>query len=307
MKNIVEKEKGQQVKMLWSLLLIPLIGLQRNANGHVSDCRPEGTKGTSQDMEELNGTTSQSSNYTHGNTPYVSERAIDGNKDICAHTLCLEFSWWRIDLEGVYTISCISIYNKDKRTIEKAHIYIGNSRESNGTANKINKTITNFNKTTWNHFQFNQSASGRYITVFLPEHENLILCEVKIYGKKKESPFKLIKENKTWEEALYHCRDNEMDLASILDDEDQAWAELQARDADTDHVWLGLHYTCILQFWFWVDDNRLDFSRLDQESKEEECDTSVVMETQEEHLWFRKSDYDEFNFICRVRKEKPRG
>uniref|UniRef100_A0A8P4K582 C-type lectin domain-containing protein n=1 Tax=Dicentrarchus labrax TaxID=13489 RepID=A0A8P4K582_DICLA len=106
-----------------------------------------------------------------------------------------------------------------------------------------------------------------------------------------------LQENKTWEEALYHCRDNEMDLASILDDEDQAWAELQARDADTDHVWLGLHYTCILQFWFWVDDNRLDFSRLDQESKKEECDTSVVMEKKEEHLWFSKSDYDEFNFI----------
>ncbi|XP_051245777.1 fucolectin-4-like isoform X2 [Dicentrarchus labrax] len=292
--------------MLWSLLLIPLIGLQRNANGHVSDCRPECTKGK-KDMEELNGTTSQSSNYTAENTPYVSERAIDGNKDICAHTLCLEFSWWRIDLEGVYTISCISIYNKDDRTIEKARIYIGNSRESNGTANKINETITNFETTTWNHFHFDQSASGRYITVFSPEHKFLILCEVKIYGKKKESPFKLIKENKTWEEALYHCRDNEMDLASILDDEDQAWAELQARDADTDHVWLGLHYTCILQFWFWVDDNRLDFSRLDQESKEEECDTSVVMEKKEEHLWFRKSDYNEFNFICRVRKEKPRG
>lgn len=111
-----------------------------------------------------------------------------------------------------------------------------------------------------------------------------------------DSPFVLVKENKTWEDALYYCRDKHRDLASILDQETQAWAELEAEEAQTDLVWLGLHYTCILEFWFWVEDHRLDFSRLADETTE--CDRSAAMERNEDHRWFSMSDYDKFNFIC---------
>lgn len=108
----------------------------------------------------------------------------------------------------------------------------------------------------------------------------------------------LIKKNKTWEDALYYCRNKHRDLASILDDETQAWAELEAKEAKTAFVWLGLHYTCTLEFWFWVDDHRMKFHRWVPEEKTEDCDRSVAMETKEEYHWFSKSDDEKFNFIC---------
>ncbi|XP_045907880.1 C-type lectin lectoxin-Phi1-like [Micropterus dolomieu] len=114
---------------------------------------------------------------------------------------------------------------------------------------------------------------------------------------KKHPPFVLINQWKTWEEALYYCRDNYMDLASIVDEDTQAWAELEAKKANTRFVWLGLHYTCTLEFWFWVDDQRLDFNRWKPEKKTGDCGMSGAMETREEHLWFSSSDYKKFNFI----------
>uniref|UniRef100_A0A8C9X751 C-type lectin domain-containing protein n=1 Tax=Sander lucioperca TaxID=283035 RepID=A0A8C9X751_SANLU len=148
--------------------------------------------------------------------------------------------------------------------------------------------------------------SGRYITVFLSE-KTLILCEVMIFGiikgklhksSPQKSSFELVKEKKTWVDALYYCRDNGMDLASIVDEDTQVWAELEARKADTPFVWLGLRYTCTLNFWFWVDDQHLEFNRWAPNSKIEECDMSVAMDRKEDHLWYSKLDNETFNFIC---------
>lgn len=94
-----------------------------------------------------------------------------------------------------------------------------------------------------------------------------------------------------------------MDLASILDKEAQAWAELIAKKAETPFVWLGLRYTCTLEFWFWVEDRGLDYNRWAPNEKTEGCNISVAMETKDNYLWFSKSDNEKFNFIC-AKQEK---
>ncbi|XP_073341773.1 uncharacterized protein [Pagrus major] len=274
--------------MSWSLLIISLIGIAIVG----------GTDLCNTTCLIPNGTTSQSTVYTSEGTNFTSERAINGNMSECAHTLEQQSSWWTIDLLAVYNISSIKIYNTEHHNsdISDASIHIGNSRENNSIANNVCKCITNFIKNSCNDFQCNTSMLGRYITLSAPKH--LVLCEVRICGTKQESPFELIKENKTWEDALSHCRDQNKDLASILDADSQAWAELEARAADTPFVWLALHYTCILEVWFWVDDHRLEFNRWAPENNTGDCDMSGAMQTREDHLWFSMSDYDKFNFIC---------
>ncbi|XP_047454130.1 C-type lectin lectoxin-Lio3-like [Mugil cephalus] len=140
--------------------------------------------------------------------------------------------------------------------------------------------------------------SGRYVTVHFNKTSSLVVCEVKIYGTKKHG-LMLVQENRTWEEALYHCRDLNMDLVSILNEDTQGLVELEARKADSPYVWLGLHYTCTLDFWFWVDDHVVSFNHWGPGEKEiENCDMSAVMDTKGNHTWLKKSDCDEYNFIC---------
>uniref|UniRef100_A0A671Z2V0 C-type lectin domain-containing protein n=1 Tax=Sparus aurata TaxID=8175 RepID=A0A671Z2V0_SPAAU len=249
-------------------------------------------------INTTNSITSQSSDYTAHGVSYSSGRATDGNEKLCANTNDKQKPWWRIDLLGFYNISCVSIYSSRRNNVVGAQIHVGNSRENNGINNKICANMTPFIEEQWNNYTCAEQVSGRYVTVSFPETRFLILCEVEIYGKRKASPFKLIKENKTWEHALEHCRGNGMDLATILDEDDQTLAELEARKADTPFLWLGLHYTCILEVWFWVADHRLEFNRWADGEKTGDCDRSAVMERAEGHKWFSKSDYDEFNFIC---------
>ncbi|KAA8578153.1 hypothetical protein FQN60_004503, partial [Etheostoma spectabile] len=54
----------------------------------------------------------------------------------------------------------------------------------------------------------------------------------------------LIKENRTWEDALYYCRDLYGDLVSIANLDQQLWVQERAKMATTYYVWLGLRYTC---------------------------------------------------------------
>ncbi|KAI5613405.1 hypothetical protein C0J50_11362, partial [Silurus asotus] len=62
----------------------------------------------------------------------------------------------------------------------------------------------------------------------------------------------LIKKNLTWKEALRYCRNHHHDLVSVRSEEMQPWVKKVARNASTEHVWLGLRHTCALGFWYWV-------------------------------------------------------
>ncbi|GLD57316.1 snaclec stejaggregin-B subunit beta-1-like protein [Lates japonicus] len=108
----------------------------------------------------------------------------------------------------------------------------------------------------------------------------------------------LIKESKTWVEALYYCRENHYDLVSVTNLNEQRWVQEKAKKASTPFVWLGLRYTCTLGFWFWVSDEAVRYKNWASDGVMDDCDMSGAMDTGGQHKWFRKPDNETFNFIC---------
>ncbi|XP_019220187.1 uncharacterized protein LOC102080945 [Oreochromis niloticus] len=284
--------------MLWSLLFITLIGRSTQQDQVTSSgCSPGWETIKLDDKVAF-----QSSVYTDNGVNYTADRALDGNNTRCSHTLPTEpISWWTVDLLGLYEISCITIYNKYESNFDLrgARILIGNSSERNFTTEcaTIN-TKTSRENNTFNCE--NEPKWGRYVTVYKNTSGFVILFEVTMKGRNKE-PFKLIKENKTWEDALYHCREEHMDLVSILDEETQGWVGLEAQKADTPFVWLGLQYICGFGFWIWVNDQCVFFDQwAPDETRTADCSMSAAMNTSGNNLWYKKSVYNKYNFICAV-------
>ncbi|KAL3056021.1 hypothetical protein OYC64_018680 [Pagothenia borchgrevinki] len=106
----------------------------------------------------------------------------------------------------------------------------------------------------------------------------------------------LIKEKKTWDEALTYCRANHRDLVSITDRHQQRWVQERAKMADTEFVWLGMRYTCTLDLWLWVIDRLVCYDNWAQDQMDEQCGMAGVMKR--DGKWYKKPDHKKFNFIC---------
>uniref|UniRef100_A0A8C1RB77 C-type lectin domain-containing protein n=2 Tax=Cyprinus carpio TaxID=7962 RepID=A0A8C1RB77_CYPCA len=112
----------------------------------------------------------------------------------------------------------------------------------------------------------------------------------------------LIRENKTWTEALRHCRDRDMDLVSVDSEQMQRWVMDVTSRASSDHVWLGLRHACALRFWFWVNGQTVCYNQWapDYDTGLNDCDKTVrsgVIRTCD-NRWVSRPETDRYNFIC---------
>ncbi|XP_014835673.1 PREDICTED: C-type mannose receptor 2-like [Poecilia mexicana] len=108
----------------------------------------------------------------------------------------------------------------------------------------------------------------------------------------------LIKENKTWKDALTYCRDHHDDLVTITNMDDQRWIQEKVKNASTDYVWLGLRFNCTLNFWFWVCKEMISYQNSTSAGWMNDCNISGAMQAGGEHRWFQRNDTEELNFIC---------
>ncbi|XP_029904112.1 secretory phospholipase A2 receptor-like isoform X2 [Myripristis murdjan] len=117
----------------------------------------------------------------------------------------------------------------------------------------------------------------------------------------------LVKENKTWQEALEHCRDLEplvrgdpdryrnhrYDLASLQPGDEQLYATDRIGEATTDEVWAGLRF--LAGQWLWV--NVAQVSTVDLPRCPAETQRCAAL-AQQTGSWQARDCTERKNFLC---------
>ncbi|XP_062410771.1 macrophage mannose receptor 1-like [Sardina pilchardus] len=116
------------------------------------------------------------------------------------------------------------------------------------------------------------SSSFRHWKDGEPDNQGVACTEIEPSGQWKDAGCKypsnficyedelvLVRENKTWREALQYCRDHHVDLVSVTSERVQRWVSERAKGASTAHVWVGLLH-CYSLGWYWVSGQNVSYN-----------------------------------------------
>ncbi|KAK7910084.1 hypothetical protein WMY93_014768 [Mugilogobius chulae] len=113
--------------------------------------------------------------------------------------------------------------------------------------------------------------------------------------------FILVKENKTFHEALVYCRQNHHDLVWFINNPDlKKMAQEKAQMAETEVVWVGLFYVCFMKSWLWVNGDYV-YTENWKHPVGNDCNLAGAMEKGGQNQWVKRPLRDRYNFLC-VRK-----
>ncbi|XP_062410646.1 C-type mannose receptor 2-like [Sardina pilchardus] len=119
-----------------------------------------------------------------------------------------------------------------------------------------------------------------------------------------EDELVLVRENKTWREALQYCRDHHVDLVSVTSERVQRWVSERAKGASTAHVWVGLVHSYGLG-WFWVCGQTICYSNWTQGHQQVESFHQGVgaVESGGGQWVSNLTKTDQLNFICTTKEQ----
>ncbi|KAG9274671.1 macrophage mannose receptor 1-like isoform X3 [Astyanax mexicanus] len=97
----------------------------------------------------------------------------------------------------------------------------------------------------------------------------------------------LIKEEKTWWEALRYCQSKHVDLVSVHTKEIQDWVDNKAKNASTDNSWI------------WSDGSNSSYTHWKPEEPNNNVgDNCVILRTESEYRWYDVGCQYPDQFIC---------
>lgn len=111
----------------------------------------------------------------------------------------------------------------------------------------------------------------------------------------------LIKENRTWIEAMGYCREHHIDLVHITTKHIQGKVAETAKNATSPHVWIGLRYTCEFNFWFWTKSTSACYQNWAPGQGPEgtyACDVTGAVQATGRQQWVGLPETEKLNFIC---------
>ncbi|KAI4796828.1 hypothetical protein KUCAC02_026737, partial [Chaenocephalus aceratus] len=145
--------------------------------------------------------------------------------------------------------------------------WIGLYKNTSDSAWKWSETDEIANFTNWAGREPNPN-DGNCVVIYKNTHKwNDVQCDREFRFLCYDETLVLVKEKKTWDQALRHCRlleaenpdepvdltcNYRYDLASVRTEDDRAYARLRAGEASTDQVWTGLRF--LAGQWFWMGD-----------------------------------------------------
>ncbi|RXN02786.1 macrophage mannose receptor 1-like protein [Labeo rohita] len=107
-----------------------------------------------------------------------------------------------------------------------------------------------------------------------------------------ETKFILVKEKKTWEEALQYCRTHHTDLASITNKRQLQLTKNKTSESQTERVWTGLLY--LDGEWSWANNNPLGDQVLLSECPAHDCGARNI----KNDTWEDRDCAEKLNFLC---------
>lgn len=113
-----------------------------------------------------------------------------------------------------------------------------------------------------------------------------------------QSSMVLVKEKKTWEEAMEQCRHQNSNLVSLPSESTLVRTLQTSMEAQTDHVWTGLRY--LAGSWLWIDGDDIEYQDWSQEEMPECPATNRqcgVLSLEGKH-WNSWDCVDKLNFVC---------
>ncbi|XP_069570640.1 snaclec purpureotin subunit beta-like [Brachyistius frenatus] len=108
----------------------------------------------------------------------------------------------------------------------------------------------------------------------------------------------VVEEEKPWEEALEHCRENHTDLTSLLSESETLLAlkEIQQEPRVTERVWIGLRF--LGDIWLWVNGDPLKYEAWER-SQDHQCPLlKRCGALTKEGLWESWDCSERLRFIC---------
>ena len=109
----------------------------------------------------------------------------------------------------------------------------------------------------------------------------------------------LVKKNLTWYEAFVHCREHHDDLAVMHDRHQRRMVQERAKMADSEYVWVGLHFACFFKEWLWVDGHLLENDKKIEGPHECDWNGAVARDTKK---WEGRHGDETYNFVCSTSK-----
>ncbi|XP_069054034.1 macrophage mannose receptor 1-like [Lepisosteus oculatus] len=110
----------------------------------------------------------------------------------------------------------------------------------------------------------------------------------------------LVREEKSWAEALDHCQTHHTGLADIQSHQEQSYAAEEAQSAESSLVWLGLRQSQIFGFWFWVNGQPLNYQNWGT-GGDHQCTTNSycgALDRDRGGSWTNRDCEEKLSFIC---------